>query len=142
MSIFIWPVIILIIIFKFKETLTYFVFSFKEFNFFGAKGELKNPMELINEKVEERVENKRLEEKVEKIQDRDEKIKTLWEILSKKDRLIKTLSYNNELLRKRLSFEEIKKEEVKDQIKALLYQIAFSQKDQNNEKDKREQNNQ
>lgn len=67
----------MIIIFKFKETLTYFVFSFKEFNFFGAKGELKNPMELINEKVEERVENKKLEEKVEKIQDRDEKIKTL-----------------------------------------------------------------
>jgi len=46
------------------------------------------------------------------------------------------------LLRKRLTFEEIKKEEVKDQIKALLYQIAFSQKDQNNEKDKKEQNNQ
>ncbi len=50
----IWPVTILVILFFFKEVFTYLFFSMKEFNFFGMKGTLRSVIEIINERVENR----------------------------------------------------------------------------------------
>ena len=61
-KILIWPITTLIALFYFRKVVTYLFFSMDEFNFFGAKGTLKNVNDLIIEKVNERF----LEEKEER----------------------------------------------------------------------------
>ena len=62
LEILIWPVTILIILYFFKRVVTYLFFSMNEFNFFGAKGNLRD----INEVIREEVDKKFVEEKNEK----------------------------------------------------------------------------
>jgi len=59
LKILVWPMSALIILFFFKKVITYLFFSIDGFNFFGAKGELKNVYDLITEKVNEKLENER-----------------------------------------------------------------------------------
>jgi len=54
LKILVWPVSTLIILFFFKKVITYLVLSVDSFNLFGAKGELKNVYDLIEEKVDEK----------------------------------------------------------------------------------------
>jgi len=58
-KILIWPFTALVILFFFNKVITYLVFSINEFNFFGAKGELKNVQDLIGEKVKEKFEQEK-----------------------------------------------------------------------------------
>lgn len=82
-KIIIWPSTILISLFFFRKVVTYLFFSMDEFNFFGARGSLKNINSLIEEKVDEKINeinrSKSIEEKFEsyemEIQKRDESIK-------------------------------------------------------------------
>ena len=73
-DILIWPIVIFSALFFFRKIFTYFFFTFEEFNFFGAKGQLKNPIKVINEMVEEclkqelgKKERKKKEEEYKKI---------------------------------------------------------------------------
>lgn len=75
----IWPVTILVILFFFKEVFTYLFFSMKEFNFFGIKGTLRNVIDVINE----RVENKFIDGKNEK--ERGELTNTLAEEIKERE---------------------------------------------------------
>lgn len=50
-KILIWPYTVLVILFFFKKVFTYLFFSMEEFNFFGAKGGLKNVNDVIREEV-------------------------------------------------------------------------------------------
>ncbi len=61
LKILIWPCTVIVILFFFQKVFTYMFFSMDEFNFFGAKGNLKN----VNEIILEEVEKKLLEEKEE-----------------------------------------------------------------------------
>ncbi|MDD5083602.1 MAG: hypothetical protein PHT88_01515 [Candidatus Moranbacteria bacterium] len=61
-KVLIWPFTALTILFFFKEVVTYLFFSMHEFNFFGAKGNLKN----VNEVIMDGVNKKFLEEKNER----------------------------------------------------------------------------
>jgi hypothetical protein len=67
LEVFIWPTTILIILYFFKKVATYLFFSMDEFNFFGAKGNLKN----INDVVLEQVNKRFLEEKRERKRSRN-----------------------------------------------------------------------
>lgn len=60
-KILVWPISALIILFFFKKVIAYLFFSIDGFNFFGAKGEIKNVYDLITEKVNERFENEKRE---------------------------------------------------------------------------------
>ncbi|MCR4327936.1 MAG: hypothetical protein NUV53_00255 [Patescibacteria group bacterium] len=93
-KILVWPISALIILFFFKKVITYLFFSIDGFNFFGAKGEIKNVYDLITEKVNERFENEkreaaretevnRLQREIETNSGRaDENLKTAKEILA------------------------------------------------------------
>lgn len=54
LKILVWPYTVLVILFFFKKVVTYLFFSMDEFNFFGAKGNLKNVNEVILEEVNKR----------------------------------------------------------------------------------------
>ncbi|TSC60353.1 MAG: hypothetical protein LiPW15_231 [Parcubacteria group bacterium LiPW_15] len=63
-----WPTVAVSALLFFKKVITYLFLSMEEFNFFGAKGELKNVQEVIEEKVQLRLrEQKNEEEQKEKI---------------------------------------------------------------------------
>ena len=78
LKILVWPISALIILFFFKKVITYLFFSIDGFNFFGAKGELKNVYDLITEKV-----NEKLEEEKRQRQGDTEKQKLLDEVRNK-----------------------------------------------------------
>lgn len=59
LKIIVWPFTALTILFFFREVVTYLFFSMNEFNFFGAKGKLRN----VNDVIIENVNKKFLEEK-------------------------------------------------------------------------------
>lgn len=69
LRILIWPCTVLIILFFFKKIATYLFFSMDGFNFFGAKGNLKN----VNDVIIEEVNRKFLEEKNEEMREKDMK---------------------------------------------------------------------
>ncbi len=54
LKILVWPYTVLIILFFFKKVVTFMFFSMDEFNFFGAKGSLRNVNEVIVEEVNKR----------------------------------------------------------------------------------------
>ncbi len=62
LRVIVWPVTILIALFFFRKVATYMFFSMKEFNFFGAKGELKDITKVIEERVESRIREEKEEE--------------------------------------------------------------------------------
>ncbi len=49
----VWPMTVLIGLFFFRKVVTYLFFSMNEFNFFGAKGRLRNVDDLIREKADD-----------------------------------------------------------------------------------------
>jgi len=55
-DILVWPVVIFSALFFFRKIFTYLFFTFEEFNFFGIKGQLRNPIKVIDQIVEERIE--------------------------------------------------------------------------------------
>lgn len=57
-KVLIWPAVIFSATIFFKKVFTYLFFSMEEFNFFGAKGNLKSITEVIDEKVEIRLQEK------------------------------------------------------------------------------------
>lgn len=50
-----WPLTILIVAFFFRRVVAYLFLSLEEYNFFGARGVIKDPETVIRERVEERV---------------------------------------------------------------------------------------
>lgn len=66
-QVLIWPCVLLVALFFFRKVFFYFFLSMEEFNFFGAKGMLKNVSVVIDERVkkireqEQREENYKLE---------------------------------------------------------------------------------
>ena len=107
LKILVWPISALIILFFFKKVIAYLFFSIDGFNFFGAKGEIKNVYDLITEKVNERFENEkrekeresevlRLQKEIESNSGRaDENLETAKEILSEWK---KTIEENKKLI--------------------------------------------
>ena len=63
LKILIWPYTVLVILFFFKRVVTYLFFSMDEFNFFGAKGNLKNINDVITEEINKKYLEKENEEK-------------------------------------------------------------------------------
>lgn len=66
LKVLIWPFTVLVILFFFKRVFTYLFFSMDEFNFFGAKGSLKNVNEIILEEVKKKFLEEREEEEQKK----------------------------------------------------------------------------
>lgn len=48
-----WPVVVVLALLFFKKVFTYLFFSMEEFDFFGAKGGLKNVRDMVREKADE-----------------------------------------------------------------------------------------
>lgn len=59
----IWPTIVLMSLLFFRKVFTYLFFSMESFNFFGAKGQLRDIREIIEERVEDRLSEKKEQEK-------------------------------------------------------------------------------
>ncbi|OGG57657.1 hypothetical protein A2765_05970 [Candidatus Kaiserbacteria bacterium RIFCSPHIGHO2_01_FULL_56_24] len=62
LNVIIWPLIVLIALLFFRRVLTFLFFSLDEFNFFGAKGKLKNVKDMIREKADELWQKERQEQ--------------------------------------------------------------------------------
>lgn len=86
LKLFIWPVTILIILFFFRKIFTYLFFSIEEFNFFGAKGRLKNIQDIINERARKLRDREKTEEQQKK------KLKFFEEEITNKQNLIQKLT--------------------------------------------------
>lgn len=84
LKIIIWPVTVLLILFFFRKVVTFLFFSMNEFNFFGAKGNLKDVNEIILEEVEKRFIEEKKEQKV-----KDERNKLYAEIHSRENEINK-----------------------------------------------------
>jgi hypothetical protein len=73
LEILIWPIIVLSGLIFFRKVFTYLFLSMEEFNFFGNKGKLRNAQEIIEEKVQKRLEEDQKEKErqisLEKIED-------------------------------------------------------------------------
>ncbi len=63
LSVIIWPFTAFVILFFFKKVATYMFFKIDGFNFFGAKGNLKNVDEVIEDEVTKRMAEIKNEEK-------------------------------------------------------------------------------
>lgn len=64
----IWPTVVFFAFLFFRRVITYLFFSMEEFGFFGTRGELKDVREVINERVEQKfVEDKAKEEQDKKL---------------------------------------------------------------------------
>ena len=61
-KILIWPTIVFFAVLFFRRVFTYLFFSMEEFNFFGAKGKLKDIKEVIEERVEMRLKEQKNQE--------------------------------------------------------------------------------
>ncbi|MEX0934939.1 MAG: hypothetical protein WDZ70_01260 [Candidatus Paceibacterota bacterium] len=131
LGVVIWPAIVLIALLFFRKVFTFLFFSMENFNFFGAKGRLRNVEEVIREKARElHEEEKRGQEILEEQNQLKEKVAQLegqqitreqWEEIT--DELLK--KYQN---LSRDYFEIIKEtHEFEKQIEALLNQIAMLQ---------------
>jgi hypothetical protein len=76
-SVTIWPVTILLALAFFRKVFTYLFFSMNAYNFFGAKGELKDVTQVIEESVEKRIKEEKEELK------RGEELKSIAESIEK-----------------------------------------------------------
>ena len=92
-KILVWPISALIILFFFKKVIAYLFFSVDGFNFFGAKGEIKNVYDLITEKVNERFKNEKREKERE-----SEVVRLQKELESSSGRADENLSIAEEIL--------------------------------------------
>lgn len=62
LKIIIWPAIVLVALLFFRKVFVYMFFSMEEFNFFGARGVLKDIRKVIEEKVQERIQQEKNQE--------------------------------------------------------------------------------
>jgi len=63
LNVVIWPTIVLMSLLFFRKVFTYLFFSIEEFNFFGAKGKLKNVRAVVSEKAQDMYESRLSTEK-------------------------------------------------------------------------------
>ncbi len=107
LTIIAWPLVIFLILIFFKEVFAYMFFSMSEFNFFGAKGKLKNVREMIREEAnklkrredeQKRIESERKEHQKALSEIRDEKM-TTQQKAQKAERLAEVLFKENEQLK-------------------------------------------
>ena len=145
LKITVWPVTTLIILFFFRKVVTYLFFSMTEYNFFGNKGVLKDITEVIEERVEERLENEKsevrhkaeLEEKeaaikkaVQSGKTQEEKAKELQRITTEILGLYKEASEKHNSALKELNFlrdKEQKRQERMIQIREEIQKQAKQQ---------------
>jgi hypothetical protein len=112
----IWPIIIIVFFVFFKKVFTYLFLSLDSFNFFGIKGNLKDPQELIIEKAEELVEKEKRgtinKKELEKIklskEDTKHKLDEAIELLERKNEEYESLlrrfnNYRNHLVHRNFS---------------------------------------
>jgi len=96
LKILIWPTVVLLALIFFKKVFTYLFFSMEEFNFFGNKGILKNVQEVIEEKVQQRVEEEQRKKEgqliVKKIEDELEVVRSSQKNSDKKSQERLTLA--------------------------------------------------
>ncbi len=59
LKVLVWPFTLLLALFFFRKVVTYLFFSMNEFNFFGSKGVLKSVADVIEERVELRLQNEK-----------------------------------------------------------------------------------
>jgi hypothetical protein len=109
-----WPIVVLIAGIFFKKVFTYLFFSLDEFNFFGARGKLKEVKEVIREKAAElRNQERREEEEKIKIETLTNKLQGLQTSKQEKQKIIHDLlRFSNDLFRdyKKISEEKRKLE--------------------------------
>ena len=128
-DIIIWPAIVLSALIFFREVFTYMFFSMEEFNFFGARGKLRNVQEVIRGKARELYDSDKREEEILNIKDEFEKKleekgidAQEWKKLAR-EMLDEYKKLNEDY--KKLGGEKV---EIQKQINALLNQIGELQK--------------
>jgi len=128
-DILVWPVVIFSALFFFRKIFTYLFFTFEEFNFFGIKGQLRNPIKVIDQIVEERIEQelgkKEREKKEEKINNFTRKVLDNFEKLYGEYKII------NEKYTEYLNKEKEEKEKryyVREAAKRMLKSIEEKDK--------------
>lgn len=113
----IWPTIVLMSLLFFKKVFTYLFLSMEEFNFFGAKGHLKDVRDLIDERVEDRVEQARNQK------EREEEIERITTEIERKEKTTNELDVkakeNIELATKLLNMYLTLSNEHNDSLKEL-----------------------
>lgn len=102
LSVIVWPAVVVMALIFFRKVVTFLFFSIEEFNFFGAKGRLKNVQELIAEKASQEVERREREHMAKRrINELEEGLHRLKERTKNKDRLAflveELIKENNEL---------------------------------------------
>jgi hypothetical protein len=129
LKVVIWPLVLLLALVFFKEIFTYMFFSMREFNFFGAKGRLKNVQQLISEKVKEQLDREKFQKQ------NEESFKQLSTSKnSLQEKLDNTLNFAQQLIKdaEKLYEENLRLRNsqsvtdsvVQAQVNALLTQIA------------------
>lgn len=113
-----WPAVVIVIALFFRKVFTYLFFSMSEFNFFGAKGGLKDIREVIEEKVEERILEK------ETLKKRGDEIKLMSSVLEKIVSSGPSVADTNELVNQSTwlfnAYKELSKEH-EETVKELNY---------------------
>lgn len=75
LGIIIWPGVLLVSFWYFRKVVTYLFFSMEEFNFFGAKGRLKNVEVMIEEEATKKIARDQEKEKMKVLREENQKIK-------------------------------------------------------------------
>lgn len=124
----IWPLISLVGLLFFRKVFTYLFFSINEFNFFGARGRLKNVQQVIREKADALW---KLEKQ--QTQEEEDRAKLQSELNELRDTNTQQGSRNERLYELALKFadnnDKLEKENanLKEQVNALLSQVSAVQ---------------
>ncbi|MEK7639230.1 MAG: hypothetical protein AAB388_03670 [Patescibacteria group bacterium] len=143
----IWPTIVLLLLLFFKKVFTYLFFSIEEFNFFGAKGKLKNVRSVVMEKAEDMYQSRLEQEKQEKENEKnknelamlraskDNEVENKKKILDLAERILadkeKLVEENNSLKKKIdsiLNSDGPSAQDLQQMISDLLAQVSALQK--------------
>lgn len=118
--IIIWPAIVLLALLFFKKVFTYLFFSMEEFNFFGAKGRLKDISEVIEGRVKMRLDEDKNEksraEETKKLNEEFEKIKLSKDSIEKQN--VEWAELANKIFKKYRKFSN-KNSELKKELDSL-----------------------
>jgi hypothetical protein len=146
LRVFVWPAIVLISLLFFRKVFTYLFFSIEEFNFFGAKGKLKNVRTVVMEKAQDmyesrisletqeeelRLNNEELENLRNRHGDVEEKNEEIFQIakriLVEKDELLKQNNALKDKIESLVSNDGPSNQELQTMINDLMAQIASLQ---------------
>lgn len=127
-----WPLVIFLALWFFRKVFTYLFFSMDEFNFFGAKGRLDNPIDMIKREAKKLKEKDDEEQKI--MQKYSEYEKTITNLQNSKSeesqKALDNLSFARELIRENQRILRDKARIVAErqaQVDALLSQLAALQ---------------